>query len=365
LLSPPLPKASYIFEAIGKRAPKRASLGSAGEFRVVGSSEDFFMVKAIRVHKTGGPEALQYEDVELPPPAEGDLQIKHHAIGVNFIDIYRRTGAYPAVTPFIPGHEGAGEIVAVGKGVKGFEEGDRVAYVGDLGAYSEARNISAESVVRLPKSLSYETGAIMMLKGLTAQYLLRSTFPIKKGDRALVHAGAGGVGQLLCQWASALGAKVIATVGSAEKAQIAKEAGAKHVILYKEENFVEKVREFTKGRLCDVVYDGVGRATFPASLDCLRPLGMFVSFGSASGPIDAFDIGLLAQKGSLFATRPSLFTHIADRKRYKHMVEDLERAIKWGDLKFEAAARYPLREAAAAHAALESRQTSGSMLLIP
>jgi NADPH2:quinone reductase len=323
------------------------------------------MVKAIRVHRPGGPETLQYEEVELAPPSSGEVQIKHHAIGVNYIDIYRRTGAYPAEYPFIPGHEGAGEVIAVGEGVSGFKLGDRVAYVGALGAYSEARNIAASSVVRLPKSFSYETGAVMMLKGLTAQYLLRSTFAVEKGHRVLVHAGAGGVGQLLCQWASALGAKVIATVGSVEKAQIAQAAGAKHVILYREENFAERVRELTKCRLCDVVYDGVGRATFPASLDCLQPFGMFVSFGSASGPIEAFDIGLLAQKGSLYATRPSLFTHIADRDRYESMVKDMEHAVKREHLRFEVAARYPLSEAREAHAALESRRTAGSIVLTP
>ncbi len=323
------------------------------------------MVKAVRVHRPGGPDVLQYEDVELAPPGPGEVQIKHHAIGVNFIDIYRRTGAYPAELPFIPGHEGAGEVIAVGEGVDDFEIGDRVAYVGALGAYCEARNIAAASVVRLPKSFSYETGAVMMLKGLTAQYLLRRTFEVEKGHRVLVHAGAGGVGQLLCQWASALGAKVIATVGSPEKAQIAQEAGARQVILYREDDFVARVREFTKGRLCDVVYDGVGRATFPASLDCLAPFGMFVSFGSASGPIEAFDLGLLAQKGSLYATRPSLFTHIADREIYEEMVEDLERAVKRGHLRLDVSASYALNEAAEAHAMLESRRTTGSMVLVP
>ncbi|WP_442753362.1 quinone oxidoreductase family protein [Methylocystis sp. JAN1] len=323
------------------------------------------MVKAIRVHRPGGPEALQLEEVELAAPGPGEVQIRHRAIGVNFIDIYRRTGAYPAEYPFIPGHEGAGQIVAVGEGVKDFEEGDRVAYVGALGGYSEARNIAADSVIHLPKSVSYEQGAVMMLKGLTAQYLLRRTFRVKKGRRVLVHAGAGGVGQLLCQWASALGAKVIATVGSPEKAAIAEKAGAQHTILYRTENFAERVKEITKGRLCDVVYDGVGRATFPASLDCLAPLGMFVSFGSASGPIEAFDIGLLAQKGSLYATRPSLFTYIAKRRDYEDMAEDMFHAIKRGHLTIDSPQAFPLADAAQVHAALESRQTAGSMILIP
>jgi len=323
------------------------------------------MVKAIRVHRPGGPEALQLEEVELAPPAAGEVQIRHRAIGVNFIDVYRRTGAYPAEYPFTPGHEGAGEVAAVGEDVEDFEVGDRVAYVGALGAYSEARNIAAGSVIHLPKSFSYDQGAVMMLKGLTAQYLLRRTFRVKKGHRVLVHAGAGGVGQFLCQWASALGAKVIATVGSAEKAQIAEGAGAAHAILYRTENFAERVRELTRGRMCDVVYDGVGKATFPASLDCLKPFGLFASFGSASGPIEAFDIGLLAQKGSLFATRPSLFTHIARRRDYEEMAEDLIHAMKRGHLKIGEPERFPLAEAAQVHAALESRATAGSMVLIP
>jgi NADPH2:quinone reductase len=277
----------------------------------------------------------------------------------------RRTGAYPAEYPFTPGHEGAGEITAVGEGVKDFEIGDRVAYIGSLGGYSEARNIEASSVVHLPKSFSFEVGATMMLKGLTAQYLLRRTYRVKKGRRVLVHAGAGGVGQLLCQWASALGAKVIATVGSEEKAKIAKEAGAEHTILYRSENFVEGVREFTKGRMCHVVYDGVGRATFPASLDCLRPFGMFVSFGSASGPIEAFDIQLLAQKGSLFATRPSLFTHIARRADLEEMTDDVIRAARRGQVRFEVSGAYPLASAPDVHAALEARRTTGSLVLLP
>ncbi|QGM47130.1 quinone oxidoreductase family protein [Methylocystis heyeri] len=323
------------------------------------------MVKVIRVHRAGGPEVLQLEDIELPPPGPGEVQLRHSAIGVNYIDIYRRTGAYPVEYPFIPGHEGAGEVIAVGKGVEDFEPGDRAAYVGPLGAYSEARNIAASALVHLPKRLSYADGATMMLKGLTAQYLLRRTFRVKKGHRILVHAGAGGVGRLLCQWGSALGAKVIATVGSEEKARIARDAGAKHVILYRTENFPERVREITKGRLCDVVYDGVGADTFPASLDCLAPFGLFVSYGSASGPVGAFDLGLLAQKGSLFATRPSLFTHIADRETYEEMTSDVERALERGHIDFEVAANYPLAEAAKVHEALEARKTAGSIVLIP
>lgn len=323
------------------------------------------MVEAIRVHGPGGPEVLRLEDVELPPPGRGQAQVAHRAIGVNYIDIYRRTGAYPAEYPFTPGHEGAGEVIAVGEDVDDFKVGDRVAYVGSLGGYSQARNIEASSLVRLPRSFSFETGATMMLKGLTAQYLLRRTHRVKKGDRLLVHAGAGGVGQLLCEWGRALGAHVIATVGSEEKAKIAETAGAEHTILYKTENFVEAVRDITKGRLCDVVYDGVGRATFPASLDCLRPFGLFVSFGSASGPIDAFDINLLSQKGSLFATRPSLFAHIARRKDLEEMTRDVARAVKKGDLTFGKPTLYRLEDAAKAHAELEARRTTGALVLVP
>ena len=323
-------------------------------------------VKAVRVHAPGAPDVLRYEDVELAPPGPGEAQIRHHAIGVNYIDVYRRSGSYPAPQPFIPGHEGAGEVIAVGEGLEEFKKGDRVAYVSaGFGGYSQARNIEAASLVRLPKFLSYEQGAAMMLKGLTAQYLLRRTFKVKKGHRVLVQAGAGGVGQLLCQWASALGAKVISTVGSAEKAEIARKAGADHTILYRDEDFVPKVREFTKGKLCDVVYDGVGKATFPASLDCLKPFGMFVSFGSASGPIAAFDMGLLAQKGSLYATRPSLFTHIADVDTYRAMTDEVVAALKAGDITLDAVRSRPLAQAEQVHCDLEARKTSGSIVLVP
>ena len=323
------------------------------------------MVKAIRIYETGGPQVLRYEEVELPAPGPGEAQIVQKAIGVNYIDVYLRAGSYPADLPFIPGYEGAGEVVALGEGVDEVEIGERVAYVGPLGGYTEARNIPAASLVRLPKSFSFETGASMMLKGLTAQYLLRRTHKVKEGDRILVHAGAGGVGQLLCQWGSALGAHVIATVGDEEKAKIAREAGAEHTILYRSEDFAAAVREITGGKLCDVVYDGVGRATFPASLDCLKPFGLFVSFGSASGKIDAFDINLLSQKGSLFATRPSLFAHIARRKDLEKMTNEVVRAIKNGVLRLERPTLYRLEDAARAHADLEARSTTGALVLVP
>lgn len=323
-------------------------------------------VKAVRVHAPGGPEALRYEEVDLALPGPGETQIRHRAIGVNYIDVYRRSGSYPAPLPFIPGHEGAGEVIAVGEGVKAFKKGDRVAYVSaGFGGYSEARNIEAASLVRLPKFLSYEQGAAMMLKGLTAQYLLRRTFKVKKGSRVLVQAGAGGVGQLLCQWASALGAKVIATVGSAEKAEVARKAGADHTILYRDEDFVAKVKEFTGGKLCDVVYDGVGKQTFPASLDCIRPLGMFVSFGSSSGPIDAFNINILQQKGSLFATRPTLNTYTAKREDLLKTANDLFDKVGRGAVKIPINQTYPLKDAQKSHRDLEGRETTGSSILIP
>ena len=323
------------------------------------------MTKAIRIHQTGGPEVLQLEDIELPAPAKGEVRIKHHAIGLNFIEIYFRKGAYPAPLPFTPGNEGAGQIVAVGKGVKGFKVGDRVAYAAIPGSYAEERNIDACYIVKLPKEINYETGAAMMLKGLTAQYLLRRTYKVKKGDVVLVHAAAGGVGLILCQWAKALGATVIGTVGSEEKGVLAKKAGAKHIIYYNSENFVERVAELTKGKKCDVVYDGVGKATFPGSLDCLKPMGTFVSFGSASGQIDAFNIGILQQKGSLFATRPTLFHYIAKREDLDAMAKDLFKVVKNGTVKIPIHSRWKLEDVAEAHKALESRQTTGAAVLIP
>lgn len=323
------------------------------------------MTKAIRIHQTGGPDVMKIEDVDLPAPAKGEVRVRHHAIGLNFIDIYYRSGAYPAATPFTPGNEGAGEVVAVGKGVTEVKPGDRVAYVSTLGSYAQERNVEAKALIKLPKSISFEMGAAMMLKGLTAQYLLRRTYRVKPGDIMLVHAAAGGVGLILCQWGKALGATVIGTVGSPEKAKLAKKAGAKHVILYNEEDFVERVNKITKGEKCHVVYDGVGQATFPGSLDCLRPLGMFVSFGSASGPIDAFNIGVLAQKGSLFATRPTLFTYIAKREDYVASAKDLMRAISQGHVSIPIHARYPLEDAVKAHEALAGRVTTGAAILVP
>ena len=323
------------------------------------------MIKAMRVHKIGGPEVLQADEIELPPPGAGEVRIRHKAIGLNFIDTYYRTGAYVAPLPFTPGNEGAGDVVALGKGVKGLKVGERVAYASTLGGYAEERNILASALVKLPKNISYETAAAMMLKGLTAQYLLRQTFRVKKGDTILVHAAAGGVGQILCQWGKALGATVIGTVGSADKAKLAKKAGAKHVILYREQNFAEEVMKITKGKKCDVVYDGVGKDTFPMSLDCLRPLGMFASYGSASGQVGAFNILLLSQKGSLFATRPTLFHYTSQPGNLTKMARDLMKVVASGAVKIPVSQRFKLADAANAHRALEGRATTGSTVLLP
>src|SRR3984957_11335890 len=283
------------------------------------------MVAAVRVHKVGGPEVLTYEQVEVPAPGQGQLRIKQYACGVNFIDTYFRMGMYPSPVglPFVAGNEGAGEVVAVGPGVTDFKVGDRVGYVTGLGCYAAERLVPADRAVKIPASVSYEQAAAMMLKGMTAEYLVRRTFKVEKGQNVFIHAAAGGVGLILCQWANHLGANVIGTVGSKDKAELAHANGCHHTILYNDEDFVARVKEITGRKLCDVVYDGIGKATFPGSLDCIRPLGMFVSFGSASGPITAFDMNLLQFKGSLFATRPTLNTYAAKRADLLAMAEDL------------------------------------------
>lgn len=324
------------------------------------------MTKIVRVHQVGGPEVMQLEEILLPPPERGQVLVRNRAIGVNFIDIYHRNGHYPAAEiPFIPGDEAAGEIAAVGKGVKGFKEGDRVGYIATLGAYAEARIVDAGRLIKLPKSLSFETAAAILLKGLTAQYLLRQTFKVKEGHTVLIQAAAGATGQILCQWASALGAHVIGTAGTPEKAKLAQKAGAKHVILYRDFDFAEAVKEITKGALCDVVYDGVGKTTFLKGLDCLKPRGMFVSFGSASGPVEAFNLGLLAQKGSLFVTRPTLRTHIAKPEDLAKMAKDLFKAIEKGKICVPLRATAPLSDVVSVHKALEGRETTGATVLIP
>ncbi len=325
------------------------------------------MVAAVRVHKHGGPEVLTYEQVEIGAPGPGQIKLKQHACGVNYIDTYFRMGMYPSPVglPFTSGNEGAGEVIAVGEGVKDIKVGDRVGYVVALGGYAEERLMPADRAVKLPDAISYEQAAAMMLKGMTAQYLLRRVYKVEKGSTILVHAAAGGVGVILCQWANALGATVIGTVGNEEKAKIAKANGAHHTILYRTEDFPTRVKEITGGKLCDVVYDGIGKSTFPASLDCIRPLGMFASFGSASGPISAFDINLLQTKGSLFATRPTLNTYVAKRDDLVATANDLFDVVSSGKVKIPVNQRYALKDAVQAHKDLEARETTGSTILVP
>ena len=325
------------------------------------------MAAAIRVNEFGGPEVLTLEEVALGAPGPGQVKLRHTAIGLNFIDTYFRSGLYtpPNGLPFIPGNEAAGVIVQVGEDVAGFKPGDRVAYGSSLGAYCSERIMPAAPLVKLPDSIADETAAAMMLKGMTARYLLRQTHKVKAGDTLLVHAAAGGVGQILCQWATHLGATVIGTVGSAAKAEIARECGAAYVINYSEENFVERVKEITEGALCDVVYDGVGQATYPASLDCIKPRGLFASFGNASGAIKDFSLLALSQKGSLYATRPTLFTHISTRDDLLANASDLFEVVASGVVKIPVNQRYRLAEAADAHRDLEARRTTGSTVLLP
>jgi NADPH2:quinone reductase len=325
------------------------------------------MVAAVRVHKTGGPEALIYEDIDLPAPGPGQMKLRQHASGINFVDTYFRMGMYPAPggLPFIAGNESAGEVIAVGPGVTEVEVGDRVGVVAPLGAYAAERVLPADRAVKLPDGITYEQAAATMLKGMTVCYLLRRTFIVQKGTTVLVHAAAGGIGLIACQWANALGATVIGTVGTTEKAELAKANGCHHTILYREEDFVARVKEITNGALCDVVYDGVGKTTFPASLDCLRPMGMFVSFGSSSGPIDAFNINILQFKGSLFATRPTLNHYGAKREDLLKLAEETFEVVTSGKVKIPINQKYPLRDAEKAHRDLESRATTGASILIP
>ncbi len=324
------------------------------------------MVKAIRVHKVGGPEVLSYEDITLPQPGPGEVLVRNRAIGLNFIDTYFRTGLYPAPQmPFVPGNEGAGEVLAVGANVAEFRPGDRVAYVATLGSYADERIVAVNSVVALPEAVSFEAAASMMLKGMTAEYLLHRTHKVAPGDTILVHAAAGGTGLILCQWGRALGATVIGTVGSQEKAELAKAHGAHHTILYREEDFVARVKEITGGKLCDVVYDGVGKDTFVKSLDTLRPFGLLAGFGNASGAVEPFNLGLLGPKGSLYVTRPTLFTHIAKRDTMVAMAKNLFETVATGKVKVPVNASFALKDAADAHRALEGRGTTGSTVLLP
>jgi NADPH2:quinone reductase len=324
------------------------------------------MVAAVRVHKPGGPEAMVFEQIDLPAPGKGEVRIRQTACGINYIDTYFRSGMYPAPTnPFVVGNEGAGTVTEVGPGVADLKVGDRVAYVINLGGYAAERNMPADRLVKVPATVTDEQAAGMMLKGMTAQYLLRRTFRVVPGSVVLVHAAAGGVGLIACQWAAHLGATVIGTVGTKEKADLAKAHGCHYPILYREEDFVKRVAEITDGGKCDVVYDGIGKTTFPASLDCLKPLGMFASFGSASGPIEAFNIGLLAQKGSLFATRPTLFTYVAKREDLVATAQDLFDVVGSGAVKIPVNQTYALKDAVKAHRDLEGRDTTGSSILVP
>src|SRR5882757_9720167 len=325
------------------------------------------MVAAVRVHKHGGPEALTFEEVEVPAPGPGQARVKNHACGLNFIDTYFRSGLYPSASglPFIGGNEGAGEVVAIGPGVTDVKVGDRVGSTSALGSYAAERIMPADRLVKLPDAISYEQAAGMMLKGMTVEYLLHRTFKLQKGMNVLIHAAAGGIGLIACQWANHIGANVIGTVGSKDKAELAKANGCHHTILYRDEDFVARVKEITGGALCDVVYDGVGKTTFPASLDCLRPLGMFVSFGSASGPVDAFNINLLQTKGSLFATRPTLNHYAAKREDLLKLAKDLFEVVSSGAVKIPVNQKYPLKDAQKAHRDLESRNTTGSSILVP
>jgi NADPH:quinone reductase len=321
------------------------------------------MPRAIRVHQTGGPEVLQWEEADVGDPGPGQLLLRQEAAGLNFIDVYHRTGLYPQPLPFTPGVEGAGVVEAVGANVSGVQPGDRVAYGGPIGGYSEVRLIPAERVVKLPDSISSEQAAAMMLQGMTAEMLTRRVYPVKAGDTILVHAAAGGVGLIVCQWAKALGATVIGTVGSDDKADLVRAHGCDYPIVYTRQDFVAEVERITGGAKVAVVYDGVGRDTFAKSLDCLRRRGMMVSFGNSSGPVDPFPTLLLAQKGSLFLTRPTLFDYTLDRGDLEQSAKALFDVVTSGKVRIEIKQRFPLADAAEAHRALEARKTSGSTVL--
>jgi len=322
------------------------------------------MAHAIRIHKTGGPEVLTYEEVPDAKPKAGEVRIKQTAIGLNFIDTYQRSGLYPLPMPLTLGSEAAGVVEAVGRGVKTLKVGDRVAYCGVIGAYTDSRVIAADRLVKLPRWLDDKTAAAMMLKGMTAEYLIRRTYRVKKGETVVFHAAAGGVGLIASQWLRQLGVTVIGTVGSKEKAALAKRHGCRHPVLYKRENLAAAVKKITKGKGVPVVYDSVGASTFEQSLDCLAPRGMFVSFGNASGPVPPFNPGILAQKGSLYFTRPTLVTYIASREDLEKSARALFGAVKKG-VKIRVDQTFKLKDAAKAHKALEGRKTTGSTILIP
>lgn len=320
---------------------------------------------AIRIHAPGGPEALRWEEVPVPPPGPLEVQIRQSAVGLNYIDTYHRSGQYPlALLPAVLGMEGAGVVESVGSDVGGFQPGERVAYASALGAYADRRNVPAAQLVRLPDTIDDRAAAAMMLKGLTAQYLVRRTHRVHPGETILIHAAAGGVGLIVCQWANALGATVIGTVGSDDKADLARRNGCHHPIVYTRENFIDRVREITGGKGVRVVYDSVGATTFMGSLDCLAPFGLVALFGQSSGPVPPLDLQLLSAKGSLYVTRPTLMTHTAGRDRLEEGARELFDMVASGKVKIDIGQTFPLAETANAHRALESRQTTGSTVLL-
>jgi len=323
------------------------------------------MVHAIRVHEHGGPEVMKWEEIEVGEPGEGQVRIKHHAVGLNYIDTYHRSGLYKISLPAVIGTEGAGEVTAVGPGVTEFKVGDRVAYASPIGAYAEERLIPADRLVKIPDNIDYQTAAAMMLQGMTVRYLLKETYKVGPGTTMLLHAAAGGIGLIACQWAKHLGATIIGTAGSDEKCKLALEHGATHIINYRKEDFVARTKELTNGQGVDVVYDSVGKDTFPGSLDCLKPRGLWVSFGNASGPVPPFDILMLSAKGSLFATRPTLQTYTAKREDLVATANDLFDVVGRGIVKIKVNQTYPLKEAVQAHLDLEGRKTTGSTVLLP
>ncbi|MFS8975941.1 quinone oxidoreductase family protein [Cupriavidus necator] len=324
------------------------------------------MSKAIRIEQTGGPEVMQWVDVEVGDPGPGQVRVRHEAVGLNYIDVYFRTGLYKQPLPGGLGMEGAGVVEAVGEGVKHLSVGDRVAYAGrPTGAYAQVRVMPADIVVRLPDAIPFDTAAAMMLQGLTAQYLIRDSYKVQPGDTVLLHAAAGGVGLIASQWLKALGVTVIGTVGSDEKAELARANGCAHTIVYTRESFVERVKEITNGKGVPAVYDSIGADTFQGSLDCLAPRGTMVSFGNASGPVPPFDLSVLGTKGSLRLTRPTLMTYVVHRELLEPMVADLFDAVTTGKIKIDIRQRYALSEVAQAHRDLESRKTTGSTILLP
>ncbi len=324
------------------------------------------MPRAIRVHAYGGPEVLKWEEIEVGAPGPGQAKVKQHAAGINFIDVYHRTGLYPQPSfPFTLGSEGAGEVTAIGEAVTDLAVGDRVAYAGSIGGgYAEEALMPANRLVKLPNDISYETAAAMMLQGMTVRYLLKQTYPVTKGTVMLWHAAAGGVGLIACQWAAHLGATIIGTAGSDEKAALARNYGCTHVINYKTEDFVSRVKEITNGKGVDVVYDSIGKDTFPKSLDCLKPRGLWVSFGNASGNVPAFEMGTLAAKGSLFATRPTLGTYIATREALLETANDVMDMVRLNIVRVQVNHTYAMADAAQAHRDLEARKTTGSIVLL-